>query len=70
MKNKRWKLYDIRYRENQSGPSEIVIDLDSFSWSKDIPVGFGNLNSKVYKAVKEVTGLEIDVCKVDVIYID
>ena len=51
-----WKLYDIVYKENNTGPGEIIIDLDGFEWSKDIPIGFGNLNSKTYKAIKEVTG--------------
>lgn len=69
-KLKRWKLYDIRYRDNKSGPQELILDLDGFSWSKEIPVGPFNLNTKAYKAVKEVTGLEIDTCKVDTFYID
>lgn len=70
MSKKRWRLYDIRYRNNKTGPTEIVLNLDEFSWSKDIPVGPFNLNHKVYKAVIEVTGLEIDTCKVDTFYLD
>lgn len=69
-KQKRWKLYDICYKNNKQGPTEVIVDLDGFSWSKDIPVGLGNLNSKVYKAIKEVTGLEIDSCKADTFYLD
>lgn len=69
-KRKRWILYDIRYRNNKHGPGELILDLDGYSWSSSISVGFFNLNTKVYKAVKEVTGLEIDTCKVDVIYLD
>jgi len=70
MKTKMWKLYDIVYKDNKSGPGEVIIDLDGFEWSKEIPIGFGNLNSKTYKAMKEVTGLEIESCKVDVFYLD
>lgn len=69
-KRKRWILYDIRYRDGKSGPAEFILDLDGFEWSSKMPVGFGNLNSKVYKAVKEVSGLDIDTCKVNVIYLD
>jgi len=69
-KRKRWILYDVRYRDNKNGPNELILDLDGYPWSSSIPVGFFNLNTKAYKAVKEVTGLEIDTCKVDVIYLD
>jgi len=67
---KMWKLYDIRYRDNKHGPGEIVLNLDGFEWSKDIAVGPFHLNTKAYKAIKEVTGLELDSCKVDTFYLD
>ena len=67
---KRWKLYDIVYKENKSGPTEIIVDLDGFSWSEDVHIGLGNLNSKAYKAIKEVTGLEMYSCKAEVFYLD
>jgi len=68
--NKRWKLYDIKYRGNKYGPTEIILNLDNFEWSKDVPVGPFHLNTKAYKAIKEVTGLELDSCKVDTFYLD
>lgn len=68
--NKRWKFYDIKYRDNKFGPTEIIINLDEFVWSSSIPVGPMNLNTKAYKAIKEVTGLELSSCKVEMIYID
>ena len=70
MSNKRWRLYNIIYKNNAQGPGEIIVNLDGFEWSSDIPVGFGNLNSKAYKAVKEITGLEIESCRVDTFYLD
>jgi hypothetical protein len=70
MKQKRWRLYDIQYKGNKNGPSEIIVNLDDLDWSKDIPIGFSNLNTKTYKAVKEVTGSEIHSCKVDTFYLD
>ena len=70
MKKKRWRLYNIVYKNKGQGPGEIIVDLDEFSWSSSIPIGFGNLNSKTYKAVKEITGLEIDSCCVDTFYLD
>jgi len=69
-KRKRWILYDVRYKDDKPGPRELILDLEGFSWSSSVPVGFFNLNTKAYKAVKEVTGLEIDTCKVNVIYLD
>lgn len=68
-KLKRWRLYDIQYRNGKTGPAEFTLDLDSFEWSKDIPVGPFNLNTKVYKAIKEVSGLEMDTCKVEMVYL-
>ena len=68
--NKRWRLYDIVYKHNKQGPSEIIVNLDEFVWSNDIPVGMGNLNSKAYKAIKEVTGCEMHSCKVEVFYLN
>ena len=67
-KLKRWRLHDIVYRDNKSGPAEIVADLDIYS--AQIDVGLGNLNSKAYKAIKETTGLEMYSCKAEVVYIN
>lgn len=67
---KRWRLYNIKYRDNKFGPAELILGLDDYEWSKDIPVGPFNLNTKVYKAVKEATGLEIDSCCVDTFYLN
>lgn len=63
------KLFDIKYKNNKEGPKELIFDLECFKWSKDIPVGPFNLNTKAYKAIKEATGLEVDTCKFDTIYI-
>ena len=64
-----WKLYDIVYKDKQ-GPSQLTVDLDVFKWSSSIPVGFGNLNSKAYLAIKAITGCESISCKCDVFYLD
>jgi len=65
--SKKWKFYDIIYRDSKSGPSEIILNLDEYAWSSTIPVGPMNLNTKAYKAIKEVTGLELSSCKVEMI---
>ena len=70
MKKKYTKLTNVRYRNGESGPSELFIDLEQFDWVKDIPVGPFNLNTKVYKAVKEVTGKEIESCNWDSIILE
>lgn len=60
-----WKIYDIVYRQpngiiNGVLPTVIYADLNKYY----ADVGFGNLNSKVYQAVKDFTGFEMDKCKV------
>lgn len=70
MKKKYWKIYSIVYEGSKSGPSEVIVNFDDYEWSKDIPVGPFNLNTKIAKAIKEVTGLDIRSCKADVIYLD
>ena len=60
-KLKRWRLYDIVYRDNKSGPAEIVVDLSVYE--DQVDMGPGNLNSRAYKAVKASTGLEMYSCK-------
>lgn len=70
MKKKYWKIYNIVYERGGCGPSEVVVSFDDYEWSNSIPVGPFNLNTKVAKSVKEVTGLDIRSCKADVIYLD
>jgi len=70
MNNKRWRFYDIIYKNNIQGPNNVIVNLENYEWCKDIPVGFGNLNCKAYKVIKEITGLEINSCKVEMIYLD
>jgi len=67
---KRWRLYNIKYKNDAQGPGEIIVNLDNFEWSSNIARGLGNLNSKTYKAIKEITGLEIDSCCAEVFYLD
>lgn len=64
-----WLVYDIKYKVNKKKklPSQFVVDLKKFSWHDKIPVGLGNLNSKLYRAIKEITGCEATSCKADVI---
>jgi hypothetical protein len=58
------RIYNIIYKEPKSSlPSEIVVDLNKYS----ADVGFGNLNSKAYQAIKDVTGFEAEFCKVEMI---
>lgn len=64
----RWKLYDIKYYGNNKNlPKELTLDLNSYEWSKTIPYGLGNLNAKVYRAIKQETGREAKSCKVDMV---
>lgn len=63
-----WKIYDIIYRQpngiiNGVLPTVIYADLNKYY----ADVGFGNLNSKVYQAVKDFTGFEVDKCKVKMV---
>jgi len=67
-KLKRWRLYDIVYKNGGQGPAEITADLSVYN--DQVDVGLGNLNSKAYKAIKETTGLEMHSCKVDMVYIN
>ena len=61
------RIYNIVYKPNGilDGvlPKEIVIDLNKYS----ADVGFGNLNSKAYQAIKDVIGFEAEFCKVEMI---
>lgn len=70
LKKKYIKLYNINYIDNKSGPSELLIDFEQFSWSEDIPAGPMHLNFKVAKAIREVTGLDIHSCGFDTVYLD
>jgi hypothetical protein len=60
-----YRIYNIVYKPNGilDGvlPKEIVVDLNKYS----ADVGFGNLNSKAYQAIKEVIGYEAEFCKVE-----
>jgi len=58
------KLTDIKYKEG-NGPKELILDLDSFKCNKNVPVGPFNLNTKVGRAIKQVTGLDSVSCKFD-----
>ncbi len=60
-------MYDIKYKDKES-VKEIYVDLEGFKWSKSIARGFGNLNSKAFKAIKEITGCEPTSCKLGKIY--
>ena len=63
-----WRLYDIQYESPRGDlPTEIFVDLRKFSWFDEIPVGLGNLNSKVGRAVKDITGCNSLSCKVDIV---
>ena len=63
-----WRLYDIKYESDRTDlPTEIIVDLTKFSWFDEIPVGFGNLNSKASRAVKDITGCNSLSCKVDIL---
>ena len=58
------RIYNIKYKtENNSLPTEIIIDLNKYI----ADVGFGNMNSKAYQAIKDITGYEAESCKVEMI---
>jgi len=64
----RYKIYDIIYKQpngiiNGVLPTTIYADLSKYYADK----GFGHLNSKVYQAVKDITGFEIVSCKTTMI---
>ena len=65
----RWRIYDIVYEsDRQDLPTEIEVETDKFEWFNDIPVGFGNLNSKLGRIVREITGCDSKSCKYETIY--
>ena len=58
------KVCEIKYKNNNKDlPSELVIDFNNYEWVKNIPIGPINLNTKVYRAIKEITGEEAYSCK-------
>lgn len=60
----RWRIYDIIYDSDRSDlPVEIEVEISKFEWFNDIPVGLGNLNCKLARIVKEVTGCNSKSCK-------
>ncbi len=62
-KVKKVRVKDIRYYgSNKDLPKRLTLDISKYS---DIPVGFGNLNCKVYRAIKEKTGREAISCRLD-----
>ena len=63
-----WRLYDIRYEYHREDlPTEIIVELDKFPWINDIDTGFGNLNCKAHRAIKEITGVNSLSCKVELL---
>jgi len=59
-----WRIYDIVYVNPRGDlPSEIHIETSKFEWFDEIPYGFGNLNCKLGRIIKEVTGSESISCK-------
>jgi hypothetical protein len=55
------KIYDIKYKiANDILPIKLIVDLSRYYTD----VGFGNINSKAYQAVKDITGHEAESCKV------
>lgn len=64
------KLYNIKYKNGELGPTEFLIDFEQFIWNKDVPVGPMNLNTKVAKAIREISSLVIESCSFDTVYLD
>jgi len=59
-----WRIYDIQYVIPRGDlPSEIHVNINKFEWFDDIPIGLGNLNCKLGRIIKEVTGSESISCK-------
>ena len=57
------KVKDIKYYgSNKDLPKCLNLDISKYN---DIPSGFGNLNCKVYRAIKEKTGREAISCRLD-----
>jgi hypothetical protein len=62
----RWRIYDIEYESDRKDlPTEIEVETDKFEWFNDIPIGFGNLNCKLSRMIKEITGCNSRSCKFD-----
>jgi len=64
----RYKIYDIVYKQpngiiNGVLPTTIYADLSKYYADR----GFGYLNSKLYQAVKDITGFEMASCKAEMI---
>jgi hypothetical protein len=61
------RIYNIVYKPNGilDGvlPKEIVVDLNKYS----ADVGFGNMNHKAYKAIKDMIGFEAESCRVQML---
>ena len=61
------RIYSIVYKHNGildgALPKEILVDLNKFS----ADVGFGDMNSKAYQTIKNITGFEAEYCKVEII---
>ena len=60
----RWRIYDIVYEsDRQDLPTEIEVETDKFEWFDGIPIGLGNLNCKLGRMIKEITGCNSKSCK-------
>ena len=58
------RIYNIKYKDSNTNlPTEIVVDLNKYN----ADVGFGNMNSKAYQAIKAVTGFEAESCQIEMI---
>lgn len=58
------KVKDIKYYGSDKDlPKKLTLDISKYN---DIPKGFGNLNCKVYRAIKEMTGREAISCRIDI----
>lgn len=63
------KVFDIKYKDsNKNFPKELELNFEQYEWNDKIPIGFGNLNSKIYLAIKEITGCESISCRLDLNY--
>lgn len=59
-----WRIYDIIYETPRGDlPTEIHVEINKFEWFNDIPTGLGNLNSKLGRIIREVTGSNSISCK-------
>jgi hypothetical protein len=67
MNGVKWKIFDIEYENaNPSAPNEIIVsNMDKYSM--DVDKGLGNLNTRAYRAIKAITGLEAKACKVNML---